>query len=87
LNQKITYHTACYANQKDLCRQARRLAPDRWFEFPIRGMENSHTATPDDPYWSANGKAYAGIKEAAARGEITPEEAITAYRHLADAAK
>jgi len=46
-------------------------------------FENPHTATPDDPYWSANGKAYASIKEAAARGEITPEEAIAAYRRLA----
>jgi hypothetical protein len=47
------------------------------------GLEHPHTATPDDPYWSANGKAYAGIKEAAARGEITPEDAIAAYRRLA----
>jgi hypothetical protein len=49
------------------------------------GLENPHTATPDDPYWSPQGKAYASIKEAAAQGEITPEEAIAAYRHLADA--
>jgi hypothetical protein len=47
------------------------------------GLEHPHTATLDDPYWSANGKAYAGIKEAAARGEITPEDAIAAYRRLA----
>jgi hypothetical protein len=49
------------------------------------GLENPHTATPDDPYWSASGKAYASIEEAAARGEITPEEAIAAYRRLAGA--
>jgi hypothetical protein len=49
------------------------------------GLENPHTATPDDPYWSLHGKAYASIEMAAARGEITPEEAITAYRHLAAA--
>jgi hypothetical protein len=47
------------------------------------GSENSHTATPDDPYWSAHGKAYASIEEAAARGELTPEAAIVAYRRLA----
>ena len=47
------------------------------------GSENPHAATPDDPYWSAHGKAYAGIEEAAARGELTPEEAIVAYRRLA----
>ncbi len=39
-----------------------------------------------NPYWSAQGKAYASIEEAAARGEITPEDAIAAYRRLADAA-
>jgi hypothetical protein len=49
------------------------------------GLEHPHTATPDDPYWSANGKAYASIEEAAARGEITPEEAIAAYQRLAAA--
>lgn len=47
------------------------------------GAENAHTATPDDPHWSAHGKAYAGIEEAAARGELTPEAAIVAYRRLA----
>ena len=49
----------------------------------ILGAENAHTATPDDPYWSAHGKAYAGIEEALARGELTPEAAIVAYRRLA----
>jgi hypothetical protein len=44
------------------------------------GSENPHTATPDDPYWSAHGKAYAGVEEAAARGELTREAAIVAYR-------
>ena len=47
------------------------------------GAENAHTATPDDPHWSVHGKAYAGIEEAAARGELTPEAAIVAYRRLA----
>jgi hypothetical protein len=47
------------------------------------GPEHAHTATPDDPYWSAQGKAYASIEEAAARGELTPEAAILAYRRLA----
>ena len=49
----------------------------------LLGAEDAHTATPDDPHWSAHGKAYAGIEEAAARGELTPEEAIVAYRRLA----
>ena len=46
------------------------------------GSGNPHTATPDDPHWSAYGKAYAGIEEAAARGELTPEAAMVAYRRL-----
>jgi hypothetical protein len=49
------------------------------------GLEHPHTATPDDPYWSPQGKAYASIERAAARGEMTPEEAIAAYRRLAAA--
>jgi hypothetical protein len=51
------------------------------------GLENPHTATPDDPYWSPQGKAYARIDEARARGDISPEDAIAAYRRLAAAAK
>ncbi len=47
------------------------------------GSENPRTATPDDPHWSAQGKAYASIDEAAARGELTPAAAIAAYRRLA----
>jgi hypothetical protein len=47
------------------------------------GSENPHTATPDAPYWSAKGKEYASIEEAAARGELTPAAAIAAYRRLA----
>ena len=49
----------------------------------LLGVENAHTATPDDTHWSAHGKAYAGIEQAAARGELTPEAAIAAYRRLA----
>jgi hypothetical protein len=47
------------------------------------GLEDLHTATPDDPYWSPQGKTYAGIASAAARGGLIPEEAIAAYRRLA----
>ena len=47
------------------------------------GSENPHTATPDDPYWSAHGRAYAIIEEAATRGELTPDAAIVAYGRLA----
>ena len=46
------------------------------------GLETPHTATRDDPYWSANGKAYAGISQAEARGDMTPEEAIIASTGL-----
>ena len=49
----------------------------------VLGAENAHTATPDDPYWSAHGKAYASIEEAAARAELTSDAAIVAYRRLA----
>lgn len=49
------------------------------------GLENPHTATPDNPYWSATGKEYARIRAAVARGEMTPEEAIAAYRRLSAA--
>ncbi len=48
------------------------------------GSGNPHTATPDEPYWSASGKAYAGISQAAARGDMKPEEAIAAYRGAAN---
>jgi len=50
-------------------------------------METPHMATPDDPYWSPQGKAYARIKEAAAHGEISPEDAIAGYRRLGAASK
>jgi hypothetical protein len=47
------------------------------------GSDNSHTATPDNPHWSAHGKAHESIAEAVARGELTPDAAIIAYRRLA----
>jgi len=47
------------------------------------GAQNAHTATRNDPHWSAHGKAYSGIEEASARGELTPDAAIVAYRRLA----
>ena len=49
------------------------------------GLKNPHTATSDDPYWSAAGKEYARIRAAVARGEMTPEQAIAAYRSLSAA--
>ncbi len=49
----------------------------------VLGSENPHTATPVDPYWSAHGKAYASVEEAATRGELTPDAAIVVYRRLA----
>jgi hypothetical protein len=47
------------------------------------GAQNAHTATPDDPHWSAHGKAYTAIEEATVRSELTPEAAIVACRRLA----
>jgi hypothetical protein len=38
-----------------------------------------HTATPDDPHWLADGKAYASIETAVARGDMTTADAIAAY--------
>jgi hypothetical protein len=35
-----------------------------------------HTATPDDPHWSPNGKAMAALAAARQAGDITPDEAI-----------
>ncbi len=52
-------------------------------EIKFLGSENPHTATPDDPHWSAHGKAYASIDKAAARGELTPAAATAAYRRIA----
>jgi hypothetical protein len=49
------------------------------------GLENPHTATPDDPYWSPQGKAHASIGSAVARGEMTSKAAIAAYLELAQA--
>jgi hypothetical protein len=34
----------------------------------LLGSENPHSATPDDPYWSANGQPFANIEEGAPRG-------------------
>jgi hypothetical protein len=66
--------------------EATRQAFERISSFSPTS-QNPHTATPDDdPYWSADGKAYANIGQAAARGEITSEDAIAAYRRLASAA-
>jgi hypothetical protein len=45
--------------------------------------KHPHTATPEDPYWSAQGKAYASIGRAVARGDMTTEDAIAAYGRLA----
>jgi hypothetical protein len=47
------------------------------------GSKHPHTATPEDPYWSAQGKAYASIGRAVARGDMTTEDAIAAYGRLA----
>ncbi|WP_050452576.1 hypothetical protein [Candidatus Burkholderia verschuerenii] len=42
--------------------------------FPAVSGRPGHTATPDDPYWSAQGQAIEGLSEACRRGEITADE-------------
>ena len=51
-------------------------------EFPAAADGTGHTATPDDPYWSADGKQWADIRAAMERGEITPQQAIDQFDQL-----
>ncbi len=43
--------------------------------FPGATDTPAHTATPDAPYWMAEGKTAAEITAACTRGEITADEA------------
>ncbi|MEX3557657.1 MAG: hypothetical protein VB124_04510 [Burkholderia sp.] len=51
--------------------------------FPKTSTRPGHTATPDDPHWSAEGKASTGILAALTRGEITADEAVAQLKQLA----
>jgi hypothetical protein len=44
--------------------------------FPATTTRPAHTATPDAPYWHAQGAWIAQIQDAIAREEITPQEGI-----------
>ncbi|MET4692154.1 hypothetical protein [Sinorhizobium fredii] len=44
--------------------------------FSATGTKPEHIATPDNPYWSPDGKTLAATDAALAAGEITPQEAI-----------
>ena len=50
--------------------------------FPATNTREGHTATPDDPYWSADGKEIAALSAAIQSGEISPEEALSRLRML-----
>ena len=54
--------------------------------FHWSGKSQQHTATPDDPHWSAEGKDYARIAAAGARGEMMTEQAIASYQQIAQRA-
>ncbi len=56
--------------------------------FPGTATRSAHTATPEDPFWSAQGKAGAAITAALEAGTVTPGQAIEQFKHLyaADAA-
>lgn len=50
--------------------------------FPAVSGRPEHTATPDDPHWSANGQALEALYEACQRGEITTDELVNHVKEL-----
>ncbi|OBR54724.1 hypothetical protein A6456_37950 [Paraburkholderia tropica] len=42
--------------------------------FPGVSGQPGHTATPDDPHWSAQGQVIQALSDACRRGEITADE-------------
>lgn len=54
--------------------------------FPGTATRPAHTATPDDPFWSAQGKAGAAITAALEAGTVTPGQAIEQFKYLYAAA-
>jgi hypothetical protein len=89
-----TAHGSCHVARdfpSDYTQQVDRILAEVFKNNPavagvtFRWSEKSkqHTATPDDPHWSAEGKDYARIEAAMARGEMTTEEGIDAYLQIA----
>jgi hypothetical protein len=65
---------------------SRPIPPVTGVTFHWSGKSQQHTATPDDPHLSAEGKDYARIAAAVARGEMTTEPAIASYQQIAQRA-
>lgn len=51
--------------------------------FPAVSGRPGHTATPDDPHWSAQGRMLEALSEACQRGEITADELVNRVKELA----
>lgn len=51
--------------------------------FPATSGRPGHTATPDDPHWSAQGQALETLSDACRRGEITADEMARRLKDLA----
>ena len=51
--------------------------------FPGASGQLGHTATPDDPHWSAQGQALETLSDACRRGEITADEMARRLKDLA----
>ncbi len=98
----LTVHTAegCLRATRDFPSNATQEVDDilaRLFQanpevtgvtFPGTATRPAHTATPDDPFWSAQGKTGAAITAALEAGTVTPGQAIEQFKYLyaADAA-
>lgn len=50
--------------------------------FPATSTRPEHTATPDDPHWSADGRILAEISAALRAGKITGDEAVRRMKEL-----
>lgn len=50
--------------------------------FPATGTRPKHTATPDDPHWSADGRILSKISAALRAGKITGDEAVRRMKDL-----
>lgn len=51
--------------------------------FPAASDRPGHTATPDDPHWSAQGQVLETLSDACRRGEITTDEMTCRLKDLA----
>ncbi|WP_266065042.1 hypothetical protein [Brucella intermedia] len=50
--------------------------------FPATSTQPEHTATPDDPHWSPDGKALAAIDAALKAGEISTDQAMRKIKEI-----